>query len=219
MINSFLHLLFISVVALFPVINPIGSALIINPYFLGVDSSKRKSVVRKIAFYTFCVGSFSLIAGHLILTLFGVTISVIQIAGGVMICKTGWESLGTDKSGGANTNTPKGESADIGSDTIDNLIFYPITFPLTIGGGVIAVLFTLGAHSMNTNIANYFINTSAVLVAIIVMCLMIVFFYNNTKVILNYFGSRSENIVNRLMAFLLFCVGLQIAITGVKAIF
>ncbi len=220
MLQSFLHLLFISVVALFPVVNPIGSALLVSPYFSGLSKAEKKAAVRKIAFYSFCLCTFFLLAGHLLLNLFGITIPVIQLAGGIMICKTGWESLSAD-----NNSQPQPPVTDNGaspapvSDSIEDKLFYPITFPLTTGAGTISVLFTLGAHSVDANLTNYIINTSAILIAIIFMCILVIIFYLNTRLILNYLGSQTENIINRLVAFLLFCVGLQIASTGIKSLF
>ncbi|MFN8417431.1 MAG: MarC family protein [Cytophagaceae bacterium] len=212
--DSFFHLLFISVVALFPVVNPIGTALIVNPYLSQLEESHKKSAVNKITIYAFAICVFCLFAGHFILKIFGISIPVIQLAGGIMICKTGWEWLTSDKT----SASFKSNSSSEVKVSIDDKLFYPITFPITTGAGTISVLFTLGAQSETENFENYLLNTGAILVAIIIMCILIRIFYVNTDVILKYLGSHSENIVNRLMAFLLFCVGLQIAVTGVKAL-
>ena len=79
--HSFIHLLFIGVIALFPVVNPIGSAFIVNPYLAELSKEKKKLAVRKITFYAFCICTVSLFAGHYILGLFGISIPVIQLAG------------------------------------------------------------------------------------------------------------------------------------------
>ncbi|MBL7764416.1 MAG: MarC family protein [Chitinophagaceae bacterium] len=219
MIHSFFHLLFISIVALFPVVNPIGSALMVNPYFSGLDRNDKRIAVRKIAFYAFCLCTFFLFAGHLLLNLFGISIPVIQLAGGIMICKTGWESLTSDDTSQQTISTNDTNLDNQQKLNIENKLFYPITFPITTGAGTISVLFTLGAHSVDANITNYIVNVSAILVAIIIMCILVIIFFLNTKLILSYLGSHSETIINRLMSFLLFCVGLQIASTGIKSLF
>src|SRR6476620_8773803 len=94
--HAFIHLLFVGIVALFPVVNPIGSALIVNRYFLGLTRSERRKAVMKISLYAFLLCTVTLFLGHWILELFGITIPVIQVAGGIMICKTGWEFLSGD---------------------------------------------------------------------------------------------------------------------------
>jgi len=173
--------------------------------------------VGKITLYAFCICTVSLFAGHYILELFGISIPVIQLAGGIMICKMGWEFLSSD-------DTKKESSTTTGSQKVseyqnlESKLFYPITFPVTTGAGTISVLFTLSAHSATGNFNSYLINTSAILLAIAVMCLLIYIFYLNTKRIINYLGSNGEKIINRITAFLIFCVGLQIAISGIQAL-
>ena len=95
--HTFLHSLFVGVIALFPVVNPIGSAFIVSPYFSDLSNSEKRKAVGKIAFYAFCICTVSLFAGHWILELFGISIPIIQLAGGIMICKIGWEFLTSDK--------------------------------------------------------------------------------------------------------------------------
>lgn len=136
-----------------------------------------------------------------------------------MICKTGWESLTSDDTSQQAISTNDTNLDNQQKLNIENKLFYPITFPITTGAGTISVLFTLGAHSVDANITNYIVNVSAILAAIIIMCILVIIFFLNTKLILSYLGSHSETIINRLMSFLLFCVGLQIASTGIKSLF
>ncbi|MEJ0101709.1 MAG: MarC family protein [Bacteroidota bacterium] len=216
--HSFVHLLFIGIIALFPVINPIGSAFIINPYFPDLSQAEKRRAVKKISFYSFFVCTISLFAGHWILELFGISIPVIQLAGGIMICKMGWESLSSDKKEEKPETISPEEVTGSGYKNLENKLFYPITFPVTTGAGTISVLFTLSAHSATEDITTYLINTGAILLSIIIMCLLIYVFYLNTKKIISYLGSSGEKIVNRITAFLIFCVGLQIAITGIRSL-
>ncbi|QNK64423.1 MarC family protein [Pedobacter sp. PAMC26386] len=214
--HSFLHLLFIGIIALFPVVNPIGSSFIISPYFTGLSSAEKRKAVGMITMYAFSICTISLFAGQWILELFGISIPVIQLAGGIMICKMGWENLSSDKKQGVEVTDQ--ETKLSGYSNIEDKLFYPITFPVTTGAGTISVLFTLSAHSVSSDRVHYFINTGAILSAIVVMCILIYIFYLNTKKIIHYLSSNAETIFNRISAFLIFCVGLQIAITGIKSL-
>lgn len=217
-IHTFVQLLFTGIIALFPVINPIGTALIINPYFSQLNDADKKTAVRKITVYSFLICIVSLFAGHWILQLFGISIPVIQIAGGIMICKLGWQSLSDGHQ----------EKDNIAGSIVDNKLapgfsirdhlFYPLSFPVTTGGGTLAVLFTLSAHSANENWHHYLMNTLAIVAAIIIMCVLVFLFYSNTKRMIKKLGPNGEKVVDRISAFLIFCVGLQIAITGIKAL-
>ncbi|MCO5292596.1 MAG: hypothetical protein M9959_12780 [Chitinophagaceae bacterium] len=45
--HSFVHMLFISIIALFPVVNPFGSALIVSPYLSQLSEPDKKASVKK----------------------------------------------------------------------------------------------------------------------------------------------------------------------------
>jgi multiple antibiotic resistance protein len=212
--NTFIHLVFIGFVALFPVVNPIGSAFIVSPYFADIPRKERIKFVKKITFYSFIICAVTVLVGHWILELFGLSIPVIQLAGGIMICKIGWEFLSADdKKMPEKSATDKAEAEPEAS--AETKLFYPITFPITTGAGTIAVLFTLSAQGANTDSSVYLLNICALMVSIIGICILIFIFYLNTNRLISYIGERSEQIINRFMAFLIFCVGLQIAAGGI----
>ncbi len=131
-----------------------------------------------------------------------------------MICKIGWEFLSSDKTEDQSvTLHEKTEMKHI--SLLDNQLFYPITFPITTGAGTLAVLFTLSAHGNADNLSQYLINTGALLVSVIIICILVFVFFVNANRFIKYVGSHNEKIINRLMAFLIFCVGLQIAVEGI----
>lgn len=213
--HTFVQLLFTGFIALFPVINPIGSALMVNPYLSKLEEREKKIAVRKITAYSFLICIVSLFVGHWILQLFGISIPVIQLAGGIMICKLGWDAL---SDGGKKTDLKADgiHPAPTEKLNIHDHLFYPLAFPVTTGGGTIAVLFTLSAHSANQNFRSYALNTLAIVAAIIILCLLVFIFYSNTRKLIRRLGPNGEKVVNRISAFLIFCVGLQIAVTGIK---
>lgn len=217
--HSFIHLVFISAVALFPVVNPVGTALIVMPYLSRLDDAGKRRAVRLITLYAFCICTVTLLVGQWILKLFGLSIPVVQLAGGIMICRSGWQLLSP---GGGAASAEQGGDADVlaaEQREIDDLLFFPLTFPLTTGAGTIAVLLTLSAHGADTDLARQALHMSAIMLAVIAMCTMVYVLFLNTRHLRNYLGSRGEAIVNRLIAFFIFCVGLQIATTGAKALF
>lgn len=214
---SFLHYIFIGFIALFPVVNPLGTAFIVSPYLSGVSGREKIKAVKRIAVYAFGICLITLLAGHWVLELFGLSIPIIQVAGGIMICKIGWDFL--TPAGQAKEEKPAAGETDAGKETeIDNKLFYPITFPITTGAGTLSVLLTLSAHGTNRNINKYLINTAAIMIAVTGICFLIFLCYVNANKLINYLGSQREKIVNSIMAFLIFCVGLQIAVEGVTRI-
>lgn len=210
--SSFIHFIFAGFIALFPVINPIGGAFIVSPYFSGLNRQDRINAVKRITLYAFMICVVTLLTGHWILELFGISIPIIQLAGGIMICKTGWDFLSPSKHVETEKSTNEDENL---SQQIESKLFYPITFPLTTGAGTISVLFTLSAHGASKSISHYLINTSAILIAVTAMCFLVFISYINANRLIKYLGSQREKIINNIMAFLIFCVGLQIAVEGI----
>src|SRR5262245_22522637 len=79
--------------SLFPIINPLGVA----PIFLSLTKmypqQVRKQLARKIAVYGFLILGCSLILGSAVLAFFGVSLNMIQVAGGFVLANTGWSML------------------------------------------------------------------------------------------------------------------------------
>lgn len=216
--QSFINLVFIGIIALFPVVNPIGSAFMVSPFFANLSRSEKRVAVWKITLYAFCICTVSLFAGQWILRLFGISIPVVQLAGGIMICKLGWEFLSSDEKKQSTSGPTEGVKVSPYKDIL-NKLFYPITFPATTGAGTISVLFTLSAHDAPFGSRDYYIHTGAIMLSIVIICIMVYVFYLNTRSIIRYLGPNGENIVNRISAFIIFCVGLQIGLSGLKTLF
>lgn len=217
-LHNFVHLVFISAVALFPVVNPVGSAFVVMPYLTQLDDAGKRRAVYLITLYAFCICTVTLLVGQWILKLFGLSIPVVQLAGGIMICRSGWEMLG---SGSAPRNAGGGKEAvaEQNRETEEQL-FFPLTFPITTGAGTVSVLLTLSAHAAaNSNLAQQALHMGAIMLAVVFMCALVYLFYLNTQRIRSYLGSRGEAIFNRMIAFFIFCVGLQIASSGAKTLF
>ena len=213
-IYSYIHFVFIGLIALFPVVNPLGTAFIVNHYFSELSDKERVRAVKKIAFYVFIMCLVVLLTGHWVLELFVISVPIVQLAGGIMICKIGWDFL-SPANARDTLNSSDGKKDLDPETTVENKLFYPITFPITAGAGTISVLLTLSAHGTDKNISQYLIYISAILLSVIGICLLVFICYVNANKLINYLGSHREKIVNSIMAFLIFCVGLQIATAGI----
>ncbi|WP_128331578.1 MarC family protein [Apibacter sp. HY039] len=220
MVQNFIHVFSAAMVALFPVVNPIGNAFIVNNFLEGLGEKQRKSVVKQITIYCLSIGLGSLLIGRLILLLFGLSIPVIQLGGGLMICKTalGWLSDGNNK--GKSKEKKEKTINDLDNENIQKDIFYPITFPIIMGSGSISVIFTLTANSsIEENMYLTLINYLTIALVILVLCILVYFFLSNASKIVDKVGSSGNIIINKLIAFFTFCIGIQITLTGIFKIF
>jgi multiple antibiotic resistance protein len=211
----FLHLIFVGFISLFPAVNPVGSAFIVDPLLSGLDLRERRAAAKKVSFYCFLICSVSVLIGSWILKLFGISIPIVQLAGGIMICRMGWQLLTSDDAIKGNKESAR---PDRRAGDIDNILFYPVAFPMTTGAGTISVLLTLSAHEENNDLSVHFLNLGGLFIAIFMMCILIYICYANTPRLIKRLGPRGEQIVNRLSAFLVFCIGMQIASAGIRTL-
>jgi multiple antibiotic resistance protein len=211
----FVHSIFIAFLSLFPVVNPIGSAFIVDPLLGDLSFPERKRAAKKVALSCLAICTVSALIGTWILKLFGLSIPIVQLGGGIMICQMGWKLLTSDDQvkGDKEKARPQSRPADI-----DNILFYPVSFPMTTGAGTISVILTLSAHEEEINILNHIMNLSALFLSIVLICTIIYVCYANTARLIHRLGPRGEQIVNRLSAFLVFCIGMQIAWSGIKTL-
>ncbi len=214
-IYNFIHNVFIGIFALFPAVNPIGTAFIVNPFFAGLSRKERQKYVFRIALYSFYICVVILFSGNWILQLFGISVPVVRIAGGILICYMGWNVLSGRDAFEEDDGKRDSHSEDKEKQVADKVLF-PLTFPITCGAGTISVLFTLSALDEGHSFGDFIFNTSSILVSVIVICLMVYFMYLNAPYITRRLGPKKEQVFNRMMAFLILCVGIQILSVGVS---
>jgi multiple antibiotic resistance protein len=207
----FLHLVFVGFVSLFPPVNPPGTALMIDPLLQGLPEAQRKNASLKIATYAFLICTVTIFVGSWVFKFFGISLPVVQLAGGILICKMAWSLLSFDDTGKGAQETAEPDNI---SKKVEDILFYPVAFPMTTGAGTIAVLLTLSAHAHNDDPSVYLTHLLALVVSIILMCLLIFFCYSFTPALIRNLGPRGSQVLNRLSAFLVFCVGIQIASEG-----
>jgi multiple antibiotic resistance protein len=196
--------------ALFPIVNPIGSA----PLFLGLTQftteKSRNSLARRVAIGSFFLLLGSLFVGSHVLEFFGISLAVVRIGGGLVVTAFGWKLLNSDAKADAE---PAAENA---AATVPEA-FYPLTMPLTVGPGSISVAITLGTQRPKsaglTSLAQFDFGAIAGIVAIVGTVYLCYRFAEATVAAL---GKEGTNVVVRLSAFIMLCIGIQIVWSGWK---
>ena len=96
--EGFLFTFISAFMALFPVANPVGAGFLVNGLLSGLNDEDRRSIIRRIVTDYLLVGLGSLAVGHFVLSLFGLSLPVIQLGGGLLICRTALQWLGDSDS-------------------------------------------------------------------------------------------------------------------------
>jgi len=212
--------------SLLPLINPIGTALIVNPYFAGATWEERKSATLFICTASLSLGIAVLFGGSWALKFMGISIPVTQMGGGILIAHMGMgmltkEAEGTSGGSGSNGNGGR-DGRDSGpSHTLAQSLFYPLAFPLTLGPGGISVLITLSAHAHShvggdqVTLERMAVLALSLLATLAITYICLVY----SKIVISRIGNNGSIILNRLMAFLVFCIGIQMLVGGLSAAF
>ena len=213
--NYFVNSFLLVYVGLFPIVDPIAGA----PIFLGLTrhctEQERRSLARRVAINSFFLLLGSLFVGSNVLGFFGITIPVVRIAGGLVVTAFGWKLL--------HTNEELQDHRDAGATdkpVVPTDAFYPLTMPLTVGPGSISVAITLGSQRpVGPAYADHMAMLAAAAIAGIAAISITVFVcYRFASRIASTLGRNGTNVLVRLSAFLLLCIGIEILWSGYSAL-
>jgi multiple antibiotic resistance protein len=207
-VNSFL----LVYAALFPIVNPVGSAPIFLGLTRGSTNDERNGLARRVAINGFFLLLGSLFVGSHVLEFFGITLPVVRIAGGLVVSAFAWKLL-------QQGDQLEDQHADAGrARPID--AFYPLTMPLTVGPGSISVAITLGSQrpAGPHDLAHLAMLGGAALAGLLAIAVTIFLCYRFAERIVSALGERGANVLVRLSAFILLCIGIQIIWNGYRAL-
>jgi multiple antibiotic resistance protein len=209
-LNDLLSAFLLTFAGLFPIVNPIESA----PFFFGMTAGlsgpERELMARRVATNGFALLLGSMVAGPYLLEFFGIRLPMVQIAGGFVVTALGWKLLTQeDWSDHANSDRPASNRRKIGS-------FYPLTMPLTVGPGSMSVAITIGSRKTPgippwTEIATH---ATGALLGIIAIAITIYLAYRFASSMAKLLGDTGLEVLVRLSAFILMCIGIEIIWNG-----
>ena len=201
------------IATLLPVLNPLGAA----PFFVamteGCSQETRMYLARRIAVYSFALLLGSILAGSFVLQVFGLSIPIVQVAGGAVVCSVGWTLLTADNSKPADVTIDPNHARSVAVGRV----FYPLTLPITVDAGDISVAITLGAHHAGT-IATEVIQVAAAVIGAALVALSILLSYRYAAPFEKRIGDTGMVVVLRLSAFIALCIGVGICWTGIKGL-
>jgi multiple antibiotic resistance protein len=201
--------------ALLPVVNPFGSALMILGLVGSAPASVYREVARKIAIRTVFFFAVIELVGAALLTFFGISLPVVQVAGGLVLASMGWSLLNQQE---AAASRAQSDAAGTTFDSLEDKVFYPLTFPITIGPGCIVVMLTLSAHASVRNILGDVMAHLGVLAAVIALSVTVFYAYAYAPKITERVSPQTAHGILRVIAFVLLCIGVQITANGVQAV-
>jgi len=210
-LRAFLTALLLVVAGLLPIVNPVGSAPMFLAMTRGADGETRALLALKIAINSFILIIGALIFGGYVLKVFGLSVPVVQVAGGLVLCALGWNLLNSDDPG------PHIDAKAQDTQTVFMRAFYPLTLPLTVDPGALAVAITIGANHAH-GIDRIVIGLVAGVVGAALIATCVWFAYRYAERVAHWLGHSRVMVVLRLSAFIVLCIGVEITWNGIRAL-
>ena len=195
--------------ALLPIVNPIGSAPIFLSMTADLPVAARRRLALAVARHAFLLLCAATLVGSYVLRMFGVSLPIVRVAGGLLVTSASWRLLNDDSRPAADPGP-----SDAWEREVERRAFYPLTFPLTVGPGAISVAITLGAKAQSGGtwstgelIADF--------IGITIVVLAVFLSYRFASRLIAYLGETGTSVFLRLSSFILLCVGVSIIWSGI----
>jgi multiple antibiotic resistance protein len=180
-------------VTLLIMVNPIG---VIPPYLnltSDLNRIERRLILKQAMIFATGIMIVTVFVGKTLLTGLGIDTFALQIAGGILFFKFGYDILN------GKTNVPKDESPGL----------VPLGFPLIAGPGSITALIVM--TSQYNNFEMY-----AIVAIIIVLALTFVIMYF-AKAVVKLLGLNATMAVVKIMGLLIISRGIQLILSGLQS--
>jgi len=211
----FLESLLLVPLTLLPIINPLSAA----PVFIATAGSNPvvvRRMARQIAFNSWCILVVSMLVGIYVLDIFGISLPIVRVGGGLLVAASGWRML--NRTGGSDVQEAVAHrEVDLTRTEIMRRSFFPITFPLTTGPGAIAAAIALGVHLPHEPVL-YLVNASIAVVGVAVTAGCVYLCYRYAAGLLAMLGEIGTMVIMRMLAFILLCIGIEIIWAGWAAL-
>ncbi len=215
--NAFL----ISFTALLPLINPIGSALVLMGLIGEAPPAAFRTVARKVALNNIAFLAVIELLGSAILNFFGISLPIVQVSGGIVIASIGWSVLNEKDTDNNTTRDKQGANTIDPEQTLRSLqqkAFYPFTFPVTSGPGTLVVMLTLSARFSGGRLTGNVLGHVGLFLAVVLLSGLVYLCYAYAPKIKAAVAPTTIHGVLRIIAFILICIGVQIAWNGLTVL-
>ena len=193
--------------ALLAIINPLEAIPVFLRLLQGKDEKEHRRVARKSCFYALLMMVFFLLFGTFLLKIFGVSLSMIRIVGGIILTRIGFELFAPSPSASiipASANGAEGQ---------ESVSFVPLAMPIMFGPGGIATLIGMAAtmHLSRGGLETYVASFMAIAATMVVTCLSLTY----AGKILAKIGPKGIDAATRITGFFVSAMGMGLLLSGV----
>jgi multiple antibiotic resistance protein len=211
----------IAFTALLPLINPLGSALVLLGLVGEAPPLAYRTLARKVALNNIAFLAVIELLGSAILNFFGISLPIVQVSGGIVIASIGWSVL-NEKESEANTTRDKREALNVDPEqtlrSLQQKAFYPFTFPVTSGPGTLVVMLTLSARFSGGKLTPNILGHVGLFLAVVALSGVVYLCYGYAPRLRTAISPNTVHGILRIVAFILICIGIQIAWNGLTVL-
>lgn len=201
-----------TIATLLPMLNPPAAAPIFLTLTEGASTAARTKLSKKVAINIFVMLAIAMVAGHVVLNFFGISLPIVRIGGGLLVIATAWRLVSASDFDA----TQAQDMADSYSwEQVRSKAFYPLTFPMLCGPGSLSAALTVGAtlHQDSSAAANA-TKLAGAIPALAAASFIVYLCLRFASKFLHKLGTNGTAVAMRLSAFILLCLGVQIVWDG-----
>jgi multiple antibiotic resistance protein len=196
---------------LLPIINPLGNAPIFTS-LTGGNEAVARYMARQVSVNAWVILMASMLVGTYVLEIFGISLAIVRLGGGLLVATTGWSLLHAGEED-AVRSAVAGQAQELSRTELAKRSFFPMSFPLTAGPGSIAASIALGTTTSSAPAA-WMLGAAVALLGTAATAGVVYLCYRFATPLLNRLGELGTIVMMRLVAFILLCIGLQMMWTG-----
>jgi len=209
MTDNFLSYIGWTVGTLLPIINPISAAGMLIGITGQLTIEERNRQITMACIYMTAILLSFLLAGVVIMDLFGISIPGLRIAGGMIVAFLGFRMLFPHES-------DLDQSSDIEARQKMDISFTPLAMPGLSGPGSIALVITMSTTVQESGELSTPMTYLVISLGIIVTAAIIWLCLRAAGLLNRLLGANGIAAISRIMGFLMVCIGVQFAINGVR---
>ncbi|AFY70427.1 multiple antibiotic resistance (MarC)-related protein [Thalassoporum mexicanum PCC 7367] len=193
-----------TMIALIPIANPIGAIPIFYTLTTDYQNFERGKQARSTAINVAGILVAFFLAGKFILQFFGISLGVLQIAGGLIVAHTAWEMVTTKQRLKEHEHQEALEKEDIS--------FTPMAMPMISGPGAIGVVIGLSERAKGWQ------EISGSMAGLVLFGLVTYLLLALGQPLIKALGKNGLGALNRVMGFFVLAIAVQLVTNGVLAI-
>ncbi|MDR0181892.1 MarC family NAAT transporter [Lysobacter arvi] len=202
----------IGLAMLLPLTNPVSTVAVMLGLSRGMTEAQRNRQALLCSGYVLAIMVIAFYAGQAVMGVFGISISGLRIAGGLIVGFIGFRMLFPEE-----RDAPEVEhrSQELQRHQKHDIAFIPLAMPTTAGPGTIAMLIGTAATMYDEQpFSPWVMQVAPVLVFVLVSAILLLCL-RSASAIIRLLGQSGVDALSRLMGFLLSCMGVQFVINGV----